>query len=232
MIRWLFKFLFSLLVIAVIASALTVAWMIYDGLNDVGLKADVALVPGQEDVETVVPGPLVQPRLDRAIALYQANEVSSIMVSGPGREAGHEEPEIMQRYLEDHGIPSGAIITNDEGLSRVTELPPETQAIAHRWAEVLKYRGADSVMIVTQYYQVERWKLALQHEGVTTVEHAHVGHPEKADATDIGRELIAFYRYLEVTYVLPDAKEFSEKAKTAGENAKATIDQKIDSLAK
>ncbi len=231
MIRGLFRLLFSLVGFALVVLVLTAIWMVYDGSTDVGQRADFALVPGHEDVETGAPGPLVKARLDRAIELYRADQVSHLLISGGGKLEGYDEASMMVRYLEEHGIPSSAITGYVEDTA-ITDWGADTQKVARHWARFLKENRPDSVMLVTQYYQMTRWKLALKLAGVTQIEQAHVGQFDKADLLGIGHEVIAFYGYLGTSYFLPEAKELSEKAKVEGEKAKETIDKKLDSLSK
>lgn len=235
MMRRLFGLLFKLAVLAAVVFLLTAIWILFDGLSDLGEKADVALVPGHAVLTDGVPGPVLKARLDRAIKLYNDGEFASIVVSGATRLNGYDEASAMSRYLQEHGVPASAIVEDHDGT--------HTQDSAANLAVIMKAEKLHSVMVVTDYYQITRTKLALRHEGVTEVQQAHVGRLEKKDAYMVGREVVALYDYLYHYYLMPEAKKITEKvtaeAKTGtdkikddAEKTKENVDKKIDSLSK
>jgi hypothetical protein len=215
--RRLFNLIFQLVVAAVFIFLCTAAWIVFDGLNDQGAKADVALVTGHAESAQGTSEPV----LDRVVQLYNQGEFPFVIVGGS------TSPE----YLESRGIPSSAIIA---AQGRGT-----TQGNAREVAEFMKSHQFQSVMIVAVYYHVTRLKLALTHEGVAKIEKAHVGKLRKEDAFKIGREVVALYDYIGKIYLLPAAEKVQkeaqvgmDKAKTDAQTAKEKVDKSLDSMVK
>jgi len=225
--RRFFNVIFQLVLSALAIFLLTAVWIVFDGLTDLGEKADVALVTGGGSS----PGNAEQPRLDRVVKLYTDGEFPFIIVCGSGGGSAGDEPGAMAKYLEGQGIPENVIIEETRGKT--------TQETAREVAAIMKLHQFETVMIITDYYRVTRMKLALGHEGVAYIQKAHVGRLQKADAWKIGREVVALYNYLGKVYVLPEAEKVKEeaqvgadKAKADAQQAKQKVDKSLDNLAK
>ncbi len=222
---------------AVFVFLCTAAWIIFDGLSDEGVKADVALVPGYGGA---APG-MENSRLDRVAQLYNGGEFPFVIVSGSMRrgsgasgeaDTALERPTAMAQYLESKGVPANAVIVIDHGGET-------TEETARDVAEIMKQHDFHSVMIVTDYYHVTRTKLALSHEGVLEVDKVHVGALRKEDAWRIGREVVALYKYVGTVYLLPAAEKARteaqvgmDKAKIDAEQAKQKVNKSLDNMAK
>jgi vancomycin permeability regulator SanA len=233
MIRGLFRLIFRLVFLAILILVGTAVWIVYDGLNDNGDHADVAVVPGGFVRRDGVPGPLLRSRLDRCIELYRAGKFPLIIVSGATKIGGYDEAAAMSNYLIEHQVPVTAIIQDKEGAHT-----SDTGADVER---IMRARHLDSAMIVTNYYHITRMKLALKHAGVPVVEQQHVGVVQKEDAAMLARETLALYDYLFKYYGLPafekakvEARADGEKLKTEaqkdGEKAKEEADRAKDKL--
>jgi vancomycin permeability regulator SanA len=153
MIDRIFRFALQTLLVSFILVVITSIVFVVDGLRDVEGHADVAVVPGHAELERGDPWAVVQPRVDRVIQLYRANVCPMIIVSGSDKN-GYNEVGKMIQYLEGQGVPSSAIIGDEEGI--------DTRKMALQWVEIMKAQNFNSVMIVTDYYQVTRLKLALR----------------------------------------------------------------------
>jgi uncharacterized SAM-binding protein YcdF (DUF218 family) len=225
--RRLFNVIFQLVAAALLIFLFTAIWIIFDGLNDLGEKADVALVTGHAASAQGAS----DPRLDRVIKLYNDGEFPFIIVSGPTGPGTGNDPAAMTKYLESQGIPSNAIIEAHRG-----ENTPDT---ARDVAGIMKAHQFQSVMVVTDYYHVTRTKLALTHEGIADIQKTHVGKLQKEDAWKIGREVVALYDYIGKIYLLPatekvkkEAQVGVDKAKADAEQAKKKVDKSLDKMAK
>ncbi len=225
--RRLLGFIFQLIAAAVVIFLLTAAWIVFDGLNDREGKVDVALVTGHAQG-----GEGADPLLDRVLEMYNAGKFHSVIVVGDkwGTQGGEGAVE-MVKYLEGHGMPSGGLIVEDQ-----PEAMPE---MAHRVAEIMKSHNFASVMVITDYYNMTRTRMALNHEGVMEVQKAHVGTAQSADAAKIGIEVVALYSYVGKVYLLPtaqkvqaEAKVGMDKASTEAEQAKQKVDKGLDSMVK
>lgn len=219
----LLKFILKLLLALFIIAAFTTAWVIFDGVNDLGEKSDAALVTASSS-DTKAAG-LDHALLDKAAKLYRDGEFSFVILGGP------QEEETV-RYLEGKGVPSRSIL-------KLPESATNTKQVAEQAALLLKDHDLHSVMVVTEYYHMTRTKLALNHEGVLSVQKAHVGEPRKEDALPIAREIIALYDYVGRMYVMPateklvsDAKSGADKVKTEAQDAGKKVDKSLDSTSK
>ncbi len=237
--RRLFNLIFQLIAAALIIFLFTALWIVFDGLTDLGNKADVVLVTGHAELAE---SKAEQARRDRVVKLYNDGEFPFIIVSGSTSRSTttinggtgvftYDEPAAMAKYLESQGIPSNVIIEDHRAET--------TQDVARDVAHIMKAHRFKSVMIVTDYYQVTRMKLELHHEGIAEIQKAHVGRLRKEDALGIGREVVALYVYIGKTYLLPTAEKIKkeaevgvDKAKADAEKAKQKVDKGLNGLAK
>jgi hypothetical protein len=104
---------------------------------------------------------------------------------------------------------------------------------------MIKAHGFTSVMIVADYYDVARLKLALEHEGIKDVQKVHVGSVRKEDTVKIANSVVALYGYIGHVYLLPEALQVKkeaqvgvDKASVDAEKAKDKVNKDLDSLAK
>jgi hypothetical protein len=223
-----FKFIFQLIAAAIFIFLCIAAWIIFDGLTDEGQKADVGLVVGHAQG---VRG-TSDAQLDRVVELYSKGAFPSVIIIGTKwQEIGNAKEVTVAQYLEAHGVPPGAIIANHVG----TDMQETSQEVA----AIMKSHQFFSVMIITEYYDVTRVKLALTHEGVAGIEKAHVGTLRKEDALKIGRGVVALCDYVGRVYLLPEAEKAREEAKVGmdkasvdAEKAKEGVDKSLDNLAK
>ncbi|HEX4141570.1 MAG TPA: YdcF family protein [Candidatus Methylacidiphilales bacterium] len=223
--RRLIGFLIKLVVSLVCFVAITVVLVIFDGLNDVGENADVALVVGRDD------GALGDAQLERAAKLYKDGEFRQIIVCAASSFPAFDEQARMTKYLEEHHVPSSSIIEDSGGA--------DTEEMARDVAELMRDHGFSSVMIISDYYRMSRLKLALLHAGVTNISKSHVGAAGVQDAGPIAREVVALYTYLYRTFIVPTAEKVkaeasteASKASAEAEKAKDNVDKKLDSLPK
>jgi len=235
MIRRILKLTLQLAVFVLIVGAFTAAWLIYDGLNDLGDRADLAVVPGMALTADGVPGPTLRTRLDGVGKAYFQGHFPLIFVSGAKRGAGYDEAEGMTKYLVGLGVPPNAIVKDPHGEN--------TSATASDLARYMKRRDLHSVIVVTHYYHISRMKFALSAAGITDIGTIHVGTPQTGDFHNIVREVVAYYYYLGRFYLLPQAKQLEENVqeeapkvqqeiKDDAAKAKQSVDDKLNNLPK
>jgi hypothetical protein len=196
-------------------------------LNDLGEKADIALVMGTPESNQTASD---QPLMDLVVKLFNAGDFPTIIVSGSKLRDGANEPQAMANYLETKGIPESAILMDEA----------ETTAEAtKKAAKMMKEHDANSVMVITDYYHVTLMKLGLIHDGVTSLQKAHIGKLSQDDAVDIGREIVAIYDYVGHAYLLPAAEKIKDEAKVGAdkasvdaEEAKKKMDNSLNSFSK
>jgi len=223
--RRILGYLFYVVEAALCFVVITVLFIIFDGLNDAGDHADVALVIGQEDATRN------EAQLERVARLYKDGEFPKIILCVPGSFPTFDAQAAMIRYLEAHHVPAGAII-EDSGAADSGEM-------AHDVAELMREQQFHSVMIVSDYYRISLIKLALLHAGVSNIAKSHVGEAKFQDAMSIAWSVCALYDYLFHTFVLPateklkhEASDAAGKASEEAAKARDSVNKKLDSLPK
>ena len=214
--RRLFKLVFQLLGVVLVFFVLTAVWILFDGLTDLGDKSEIAFVMGTPELPDAVNN---QPLLDRVVKLFNDGEFPLIIVSGSKAKG---DPEAMVKYLTGKGVPSNVILVDEAATT------PEA---VRKAAEIMKEQNATSVMIITDYFHVTRTKLAFLHDGVASIQKAHVGVLHKRDAEKIGREVVALYDYIARVYVLPALEKIKQEATVGVDKAKADVEatkKKVD----
>jgi uncharacterized SAM-binding protein YcdF (DUF218 family) len=211
----------------------TAGLIVFDGLNDVGESADVALVTAREGASSDAAN---APALNRAARLYKDGAFPLIIVAS---DAGGDTPNFSRvmgledavNALEKDGVPASAIV-KDSGAKDTGEMAADVAAI-------LRQRNLATVMIITDYYSMSRIKLALLHAGMDNIAKSHVGHAGVGDAWPIACEVGALYGFIFHTFVMPtaekvkqEASDAAEKARTQAVKAKDNVDQKLDALPK
>ncbi len=110
-----------------------------------GLQADCILVLGAAIWADNTPCPMLQDRLDEAIALYRSGLSAPLLMSGGTSGSDYDEPGVMADYALSHEIPSDDIL-----LDRLGD---------NTYQSILRARtefGADTIVIVTQKYHLYR----------------------------------------------------------------------------
>src|ERR1043166_203643 len=109
--------------------------------RDEAQPADVILVLGAAEYRGR-PSPVLKARLDHALELYNHHMAPRIMTTGgAGGDPVFTEGEVGRAYLMAHGVPSEAIIVENEGESTV-----ESLAMA---SEIMRRMGLHSIMVVS-----------------------------------------------------------------------------------
>lgn len=116
---------------------------------------DCILVPGAQIYANRKPSPMLQDRLDGAVALFRAGLSDRILVSGDHREDNYNEPQVMYNYLIEQGIPDEAIFMDHYGL--------DTYDSIHRAKHVF---GVESVIIATQRFHLQRALFIADRTGI------------------------------------------------------------------
>jgi uncharacterized SAM-binding protein YcdF (DUF218 family) len=121
--------------------------------------ADVILVLGAAEYRGR-PSPVLKARLDHALELYGKGLAPRIMTTGgAGGDPVFTEGAVGRSYLASHGVPSEAIIVENEAESTVRSV-----AMA---GEIMRRMGLHSVIVVSDGYHVYRVKRMLQAFGLT-----------------------------------------------------------------
>jgi uncharacterized SAM-binding protein YcdF (DUF218 family) len=116
------------------------------------------------------PGPVLQARLDRALALYEAGNAPLLVVTG-GRAPGDQftEAEAGETFLLAEGVPPAAIVKENAGR--------DTWQSMMGVAEVLAPRDVQSVLLVSDGFHLLRSKLMARDLGFEPYGSAAVESP-------------------------------------------------------
>ena len=154
----------ALLVVVVVVGyyAISLFQVWSTGRSDYAGKADAIVVMGAAQYDGR-PSPQLAARLDHVAELWPQGHAPLVVVTG-GKRAGDRftEAQASARYLEDHGVPAGSILLEDQGTNSYDSL--------RGVAQQLRARGLDEVVIVTDPYHALRSKLIAEQLGLT----AHV----------------------------------------------------------
>ena len=126
--------------------------------RDEARQADVILVLGAAEYRGR-PSPVLRARLDHALDLYRRGLAPRIMTTGgAGGDPVFTEGGVGRSYLIGRGVPSEAIIVENESGSTV-----ESLAMA---GEIMQRMGLHSVIVVSDGYHIFRVKRMLQSRGL------------------------------------------------------------------
>ncbi|HXS95520.1 MAG TPA: YdcF family protein [Candidatus Limnocylindrales bacterium] len=169
----------NLLVMAVTALLLAVAYLSLrierQSTRDEAHPADVIIVLGAAEYRGR-PSPVLKARLDHALDLYRAGLAPRILTTGgAGGDPVYTEGGVGRSYLMSNGVPSEAIIVENEGASTV-----ESTSMA---GEIMHRMGLHSAIVVSDGYHIYRVKRMLQFRGLEVY-----GSPRKEQATGSVRE--------------------------------------------
>jgi uncharacterized SAM-binding protein YcdF (DUF218 family) len=115
---------------------------------------------------------VLQARLDHALGLYRRKLAPLIMTTGgAGGDPLFTEGGVGRSYLIAHGVPSDAIIVENEGESTVQSI-----ALA---GEIMQRMSLRSVIVVSDGYHIFRVKRMLESRGLTVY-----GSPRKDRAPE------------------------------------------------
>ena len=135
------------------------------GLRDELVRTELAVVPGTTVNPDGKPSWRLQGRLDRALELYQGGYCRSILVSGGLGVEGFDEAEVMKTFLVQRGVPAEAIYTDHHGNT--------TLATARFTAALIKEKKWDKPLLVSQFFHLPRFRLAMAKNGVEAGGQAH-----------------------------------------------------------
>ncbi len=159
------------------------------GAHDRVSEADLIVVFGNTVNPDGTLSSRLESRLERARDVYESGAAPLVFVSGGLGREGHEEALAMKQYLLAEGIPSQAIVVDQDGYS--------TYKTARNASAYMTCHRLSRVILVTQYYHIARARLAFGRFGVPSLQHscARMG-PERSEPFALLREFIAYYYYL------------------------------------
>lgn len=139
------------------------------GNSSSNATADAIVVMGAAQYDGV-PSALLAARLENALAMYKQNRAPLIAVTG-GKQVGDRftEAATSRRWLIDRGVPASRIVSETNGSSTWESL--------RNIAPVLRGRNAESVIVSTSRWHVQRTVLSLRELGFHAVAEGIDGTP-------------------------------------------------------
>jgi uncharacterized SAM-binding protein YcdF (DUF218 family) len=149
--RWPHRLARGVLVVVVLAVAylaVTFVQVYRASRHDGARAADAIIVLGAAQYDGR-PSPVLQDRLDHALALYEEGQADQIVLTG-GRQEGDRFTEATAgyNYLRDQGVPDEALLKEVDGTSTWESLRAS--------ARFLLSRELDTVVLVTDDYHAYR----------------------------------------------------------------------------
>ncbi|MEZ6186632.1 MAG: YdcF family protein [Planctomycetota bacterium] len=177
-----------LLLLGAAPALLPLGWLVGDGLVDDSGAADVAVVLGNKVHPSGIPSQHLRERLERALALFREGRVQALLVSGGLGREGHQEADVMARWLIERGVPAERVLRDPHGNT--------THDTALNAARIMGERGWTRALVISQYFHLTRAKLALRRAGVADVQGAHAElNLTWKEPYSLAREVAGLYYY-------------------------------------
>jgi uncharacterized SAM-binding protein YcdF (DUF218 family) len=147
-LRTLFRLGLVVLALLVLYTGVTFVQVYGASRRDGARPADAIIVLGAAQYDGV-PSPVLQDRLDHALALYEEGLASTIVLTG-GRQAGDRFTEATAgyNYLREQGVPDEALLKEVDGTSTWESLAATSRFLIDR--------GQTRVVLVTDGYHAMR----------------------------------------------------------------------------
>lgn len=151
--------------VLVIGSSLLALYVAYlsvrveqQATRDEARPADLIMVLGAAEYRGR-PSPVLRARLDHALKLWRRKLAPRIMTTGgAGGDPVYTEGGVGRTYLIDQGVPSEAIVVENQGESTVHSIAAA--------AEIMRRMQLRSVIVVSDGYHIYRVKRMLQFRGI------------------------------------------------------------------
>lgn len=131
------------------------------GTTNYRVPVDAVVVLGAQVYPDETASPVLQDRLDTAVAFYKDGYAPVVVLSGGIDVDGTSEALVMQNYVVEHGVPLQNTLV-DEGGSNTRETARNTVA-------TLRAAGMTKVAAVSNFYHLARIKMLYLSEGMDVV---------------------------------------------------------------
>lgn len=160
-------------------------YIIIDGIQDHGQKADIAVILGNKVNENGTLSKRLEKRLEVGINLYKNQRVRVLLVSGGLGKEGFYEGDKMKEFLIRNGIPESSVIVDNNGNT--------TRATVDNTLQLRRKLDFHSLIVVSQYFHVTRTKKLFKNKGFRHVSSVSPNYFEWRDMYSIVREFPAYY---------------------------------------
>ncbi len=148
-------------VVVVSGASALISWRsrgrIYEEISEIPSHR-VGIILGASVFSNGEPSLTLAHRLRAGLELYREKKVKQLIVSGDHGEASYDEPNVMRRWLMDHGIPSEAIFVDHAGFRTLDSM-----------ARARLVFGVDGAVICTQAFHLPRAIFLARHWKIDAV---------------------------------------------------------------
>ena len=157
--RWLHRFIMFIVVAVPVAILLIMGGVYWQARTDQARPVDAIVILGAAQYNGQ-PSPVLEARLEQALALWNEGLAAHIVVTG-GKQPGDAftEAESEANYLIDRGVPRDAILYENEGR--------DTWQSMQGVATVLKGKDIKRLLIVSDGFHLLRTRLMARELGFT-----------------------------------------------------------------
>jgi uncharacterized SAM-binding protein YcdF (DUF218 family) len=170
------------LLLLLVAFVLLLGYLFYvarqieaQSVTDDARPADVILVMGAAEYRGH-PSPVLQARLNHALVLYLKGMAPYILTTGgSGGDPQFTEGDVGRDYLTHHGVPSKAILTENQGATTSESLDAAAQTMSRL--------NLHSCIVVSDGYHIYRVKRFLQAHNIVVYgsPRPHAGSPDSTE---------------------------------------------------
>jgi len=198
---WLKHWILRIVVVVVVAFLLTMGWIVFDGTRDFYRTADCAVVLGGTLGSDGNPPADMDESLNHLAGSLKANEIHTVVLACSESASGDPKSivDALSRYLAAAGVPSDMMLEDANATN------PESLA-----ADVAPYMTKEnrtSVLVVANYADITRLKLAFHRAGIAQVFAAHTGSFQVNDLPSIAGTACFLWQNVFENDVTPEAKK-------------------------
>ena len=151
----------TVLTLCVIGVLFPLGQVLCFGTTEYRTHVDATVVFGAQVLPSGTPSPVLQDRLDKAIALYEEGRTDILIMSGGIDVEGVSEAQAMRSYAIAHGVPAQDILVDEYGNN--------TQDSVENTVEMVMREGYERVGAVSNFYHLARIKMLYLKEGLDVV---------------------------------------------------------------
>lgn len=185
-LRPIFKFAKRLALLGGVIALLLFGWVFISGGIESGRNADCIVVPGAAVWANRRPSNALEYRLEKAAELYREGRAPYVIVTGGG-EGNYAEAVVMAEWLAERGVPETALIIENESAT--------TRDSGVNVSALMRKRGFNSALVVSQWFHVGRTRLCLSQEGIETMPVPCGGNTLVKEPYFVAREMVALPAY-------------------------------------
>ena len=192
LVRLLVRLVAAVVVLALLAGAVTAFRVVQAGRTDDARTADVLVVPGAAQFDGRPQDYLVA-RLQHALDLFESGTAPRILTLG-GKRPGDRftEAHAGRTWLVDHGVPAARVVAVGQGT--------DTLGSVRAAAAVMTRHGWTSAVVVTDPWHELRSTTMMRDQGLTAVGSPTPTGPSHGDAwvvtRYVARETAAYLAYV------------------------------------